>query len=172
MSVLIWWLQAQFLPSHFCEISLNLCPAGHLHSKDPTVLIQFPPWQMPGMAWHSSTSVHTEKVITTHSNTNTYSRQTDLFDAQSKNMTHCRYWVCFPALTSLWSWEWQGQKERDRGMSLAGEGETEAKSVKEAIARVGRGVQKDRAIVRQRVIVVIMYDNWSIWRSKSTGFVL
>lgn len=43
-------------PSHFWVVSLCLWPAGHLHSKEPTVLIQFPPWHNPGMAWHSSTS--------------------------------------------------------------------------------------------------------------------
>lgn len=44
-------------------------------------------------------------------------------------------------------------------MSPAGGRETEAKSVKEEIARIVWGVQKDRATVRQRVIVVIMNDN-------------
>lgn len=53
------------LPSHFCVTSLNLCPAGHLHSKDPTVLMQFPPWQIPGIAWHSSTSITQSKKNTT-----------------------------------------------------------------------------------------------------------
>lgn len=43
-------------PSHFCVVSLCLWPAGHLHSKEPTVLMQFPPWHNPGIAWHSSTS--------------------------------------------------------------------------------------------------------------------
>lgn len=57
------WRFGKDLPSHFCVTSLNLCPAGHLHSKDPTVLMQFPPWQIPGMAWHSSTSIMQKTTI-------------------------------------------------------------------------------------------------------------
>lgn len=44
------------LPSHFWVASFCLWPAGHLHSYEPTVLMQFPPWHIPGIAWHSSTS--------------------------------------------------------------------------------------------------------------------
>lgn len=111
-----------FLPSHFWVISLNLCPAGHLHSKDPTVLIQFPPWQMPGIAWHSSTSVHTEGTVNTHS------------QEGIRHHTHAQYLyqsmdqkLCFNnlALTFLQSTKWRGKIERGRGTSSTGG--TEAK---------------------------------------------
>lgn len=49
------------LPSHFWVASFCLWPTGHLHSYEPTELMQFPPWQTPGIAWHSSTSANTKK---------------------------------------------------------------------------------------------------------------
>lgn len=122
------------LPSHFCEISLNLCPAGHLHSKDPTVLMQFPPWQMPGMAWHSSTSVCAHHRVNmqceTHVNLHAdYCAEINLEHTHWLSLTHkCGYpWMCLDlnwGLSFLRSTVWQ---RKSRGISPEGGTETEAK---------------------------------------------
>lgn len=56
------WRTYICLPSHLFVPSFRRCPAGHLHSNEPTVLMQFPPWHRPGIAWHSSTSVQRIRV--------------------------------------------------------------------------------------------------------------